>query len=207
MDFGIITASFKKGLDVLMANIVAYVIAFIIVAIGSCFIVTIGPLVYGFYYMVLKGARGETPEFKDVLYGFSSAGMFIRSWIGVLGMALPIIALVLVLVVINMLLVVVLKSVGAIIGVLLGLVGAILALVLMIFLYFTLFIYVMTPSENIVYALKESFRIGKANIIMTLLTVIIAGICGIIPFVGSALGSLFAVNMLKEFEPSLKDQS
>ena len=206
MDFDVITASLKKAYDGFMANAVAYIIGFIIGCLGSCLIVTAGPFTYGLYYMVLKGTRGETVEYKDVFYGFSG-GRFVRSWIGFIGLILPFLVVALAAFIISSLLTMVLKTAGVVLGLLVAIIAAIVCFILAIFLCYTLLIYVMTPSENIVFALKESFRIGKANIVMTLLTLIVSGVCGIIPIVGAIIGQLFFVYMLKEIEPSLKDQS
>ncbi|MCL2142163.1 MAG: hypothetical protein FWH46_04735 [Methanimicrococcus sp.] len=203
MDFDVISVSLKKAFDVFVANIVAYIVGFLICVVGSCFIVTIGPLFYGLYYMVLKGSRGETPDIKDIFCGFSSVSAFIRSWVGFLGFFLPLFVVYIIFFLLIMF------STALRLGFLSFLfmpVMFLIVFVLMIFLYFTLFIYVMTPSENIVFALKESFRISKSNLIMTILTIIIAGFCGIL-FVTMPIGLLFAASMLKEFEPSLKDQS
>ncbi len=50
-----------------------------IAVVGSILIVTIAPLVYGFTYMAVKGARGEMVEINDVFEGFKKDN-FIRSW-------------------------------------------------------------------------------------------------------------------------------
>jgi len=206
MDFNVITDNLKKAFDGFVANIVAYIVGALIVAIGSIFIITAAPLVYGLYTMVLKGTRGEKVEIKDVLYGFSSGSIFIRSWIGFLGlMAVPIciwIAYMVLIFVIGL----VSTTAAALIGMVLSLVLFIVMLVLFLFLYYTLFIYVMTPSENIIYAIKESIAIAKANLIMVLLTMLISGILGMFT-ITIPLGWLFAAYMLKEFKPDLKDNS
>ena len=206
MNFDVITVSLKKAADVLMANIVAYLVGAIIAGFGSLLLVTSAPFMYGLCYMVLKGTRGETVEINDVFYGFSG-GRFIRSWIGVLGTALPFIVISLVVGILFLLLTVVLKGVGAALGVLLLILAFILCFVLAIFVCYAFYIFVMTPSGKIVDALKESIRISKANLVMTIITLIVAGICGIIPFVGGVLGQIFFVYMFKEIEPSIRDQS
>jgi mannitol-specific phosphotransferase system IIBC component len=73
MNFDLITTNLKKGFDAFVANIAAYIIGFLIAVFGSILIVTIAPLFYGFYYMCVKGTRGDKIEIKDVFYGFSSS--------------------------------------------------------------------------------------------------------------------------------------
>jgi hypothetical protein len=207
MDFNIITENVKKAFDGFVANIVAYIIGALIVAIGSCLVITAAPLMYGLYTMVLKGTRGEKVEIKDVLYGFSSGSIFIRSWIGLIGLMVVPICIMIVYVIISIIIgLVAPTSIALMIMMVLYLLMIIVFLVIGLFLYYTLFIYVMTPSENIVYAIKESIAIAKANLIMVLLTMLISGILGIFT-ITIPLGWLFAAYMLKEFKPDLKDNS
>lgn len=213
MDFNVITSSLKKGVDAFVSNVVAYIVGFLIMIIGSILIVTIAPLFYGMYYMILKGTRGEKVEIKDIFYGFKSVSMFIRSWIGIIVYVLAIFIVAFVILFIGGL-------VGAATGsasitLLFSLIAMIAMLILEIFLYFTLYIYVMTPSENIVYAIKESAAIGKANILTVLITIIISGILafigglvfGILALVTGPIAMLFAAYVLKELKPELKDEA
>jgi len=207
MDFNVITDNLKKAFDGFVANIVAYIVGALIVAIGSIFIITAAPLVYGLYTMVLKGMRGEKVEIKDVLYGFSSGSIFIRSWIGLLGLMAAPICVMIVYVIISIIVgLITPASITFLIMMVLYLLMIIIFLVIGLFLYYSLFIYVMTPSENIIYAIKESIAIAKANLIMVLLTMIISGILGMFT-ITIPLGWLFAAYMLKEFKPDLKDNS
>jgi len=201
MNFDLITTAVKKAFDTFVENIIAYIIGILIVFVGSIFIVTIAPLLYGLYYMVIKGTRGEKVEIKDVFYGFSSLSVIIRAWIGLIGFIIvPAIVGFIIGFIIGILTHI--SSVFAILSILIPIVSIIMAL----FLYFTLYIYVMTPSENIIYAIKESISIGKANVIMVLLTMIIASICSIF-MITYPLGMLFAAYMLKELKPDIKDAS
>jgi hypothetical protein len=205
MNFDIISASLKKAFDVFVANIVAYIVGFLIMVIGSIFIVTFAPLMYGMYYMVLKGTRGEKPEIKDVFYALTSINMFIRSWIGVIVVVLPFVILGLLAGMIVAILTFISTSL-ILLAIPIQLIVMVICLVLAIFVYFSLYIYVMTPAENIVYAIKTSIGIGKANIIMVIITLILSALCGIL-IVTAPIGYLFAVYVLKELEPSIKDQS
>jgi hypothetical protein len=200
MDFDAITESVKKAFDAFMQNIVVYIVGFLIAIVLCIFIITIAPLIYGLYYMIIKGTRGEKVEIKDVFYGFSSLGIIIRSWIGVIVYGL-----------IYFIVSFIIGMISAIIpslavALLISLVSMLISLILTIFLYYTLYIYVMTPSENIIYAIKESVDIGKSNIIMVFLTIVISYILSIL-IITWPLGALFAVYMLKELKPEIKDES
>lgn len=72
---------FSETWQVFKENFVAYIIGTLIVVIGSIFIVTIAPLIYGLTYMAVKGVRGEKVEINDVFEGFNH---FISSWVLVL---------------------------------------------------------------------------------------------------------------------------
>jgi hypothetical protein len=206
MDFDIITESAKKAFDNFVQNIVAYIVGLLIACIGSMFIITSAPLFYGLYYMVLKGTRGEKVEIKDVFYGFSSGNIFIRSWIGFIGIAIAPIVLWVIVFIIIAILTLISPTLAVMLGMLLYLVLLVAMFVLAIFLYYAIYIYIMTPSENIVYAIKESISIGKANIIMMLLTIIIASVMSCL-WVTTPLGMVFAAYVLKELKPDLKDGS
>ena len=82
----------------------------------------------------------------------------------------------------------------------------IVCFILAIFLFFTLYIYVMRQSENIVYAIKESIAISKANIVMVILTIIVYMVLSCLG-ITQPLGEVFAVYMLKELKPDIKDES
>jgi len=205
MDFDLITTAVKKAFDTYVENIVVYIISALIAVFGSCFIITSAPLAYGLYSMILKGTRGEKAEIKDILYGFSSLDIFIRSWIGVLALAVIPICISIAFTILSMVLVAISSSLGFLVA-LLSLCMIIVIFALVIFLYYSLFIYVMTPSENIIYAIKESIAIAKENLIMVILTVIIAGILGMFT-ITIPLGWTFAAYMLKELKPDLKDNA
>ncbi len=62
-------------------NWVSYLIATGIVAFGSIFIITAPPLIFGLYYMAVKGLNGDDVEIADVFKGFD---YLISSWIFVI---------------------------------------------------------------------------------------------------------------------------
>ena len=206
LDIDLITAEVKKAFDTFVENIVAYIVGFLIVCIGMMFVVTIAPLAYGMYSMVLKGGRGEKVEIKDVFCGFSSVDIFIRSWIGLIGIAIVPGALAIICFVLIFVLALISPTLAMTLGMLLYFVLFICLFIIEIFLYYAYFIYIMTPSENIVYAIKESYEIGKSNLPMVVLTMIIASILSIFG-ITAPLGSLFALNMLKQLKPGIKDGS
>ena len=206
INMDLITAEVKKAFDTFVENIVVYIVGFIIALIGVFVFIFAGPAIYGMSYMILKGSRGEKVEIKDVFYGMSSVEMFIRSWIGLIGVAIVPVALCIGCVVIILILTLISPTMGLMLGMLLYLVLLVAMFVIGIFLYYALYIYVMTPSENIMYAIKESISISKSNTIMVILTMIIASILSIL-YVTAPLGSLFAVNMLKQLKPDIKDNS
>ncbi|MDV0446237.1 hypothetical protein MsAg5_00650 [Methanosarcinaceae archaeon Ag5] len=230
-DFKIIEESLKKAWQAFVDNIIAYIVAaiiFIIVAsvasqfitgvaliwavlslslsfaasaiyglvlaiIGIVGLIILPPVAYGLYYMSLKGLRGEKVDIKDIMYGLN-AKTIVRSWI-------------------YFIVLYAIMFVFAIISAILGFIpflGGLIALILMIivytFLFFSLYIYVMTPNENVVYALKEGVEIAKKNFLMTFVAMILSGILCIL-IVTIPLGLAFGGEILKKIVPTLKDDS
>ena len=186
----------KRATGIFIANIAAYLAGIVIAVLGSVLIVTVAPFIYGLYYMAIKGTRGEEVKIKDVFYGFSSTDMFTRTWVGFIGFGFV------------FFIVISLSLIGRLLdmAVLFSFLSLVVCFILLIFLYFTPYIYVMTPSKNIIYAIKESVRIGKTNIVMTILTILVAAIF-LIFLVTAPIGLVFAVYVLKGLEPSIKDSS
>ena len=228
MDFDVITNSLKKGFDVWKDNLVAYIVAMILIAIigavlfgiasvGGAFglvaaaaagsyagmglsfaamgvalllcLLIVGPLAYGLYFMAIKGTRGEKVKIGDVFYAFKSVSTYIRVLIFfiVYGLLMA------------------LFSIIPIIG----------SIIFMILFIYTAYIYIMTPSEGIIYALKESFNVAKDNIVMTIVAVLVYYVLifigsllfGIGLLVTAPIAWIFVAYVLKELKPGIKDES
>lgn len=231
MDFGLITNSLKKGFEVWKDNIVAYVVGLIIFAVillvingiggalgGASLITSIMagtftglgmaalvmivvlivdllvllPLLFGLVYMVVKGVRGQKVEITDLFYAFKSKSAYIRSLI--YGIVYAIIF--------------------GILGII-PIIGWLVALIVEIALIYAIYIYIMTPSENIVYAFKESFNVVKENLVETIVAFVVFFLLVFIGILLLGIGLLltlpvamaFVVILLKELKPSQKDES
>jgi len=228
MDFNVITESLKKGFNVWKENIVAYLVGYLIVviiagiisgvafslgafslitsilsgsvtgaglgfvslALGSLLLLlVVGPLGLGLFYMALKGTRGEKVEIKDIFYSFRSVSAYIRALIFLI--------------------------VYALLAVIFSIIPIIGNIIFLILFFYTIYIYLMTPSEGILYALKESFTIAKDNLVMTIVALIVYYV---LIFIGSLLfgigllitapiALLFVSYVVKELKPSTKDES
>ncbi|WNY24518.1 glycerophosphodiester phosphodiesterase [Methanolapillus millepedarum] len=199
---GLITTGLKKAWAAFIENVVALIVGLLITMIGSILIVTIAPLFYGFYYMCIKATRGEKVEIKDVFYGFKSLSVFIRSWIYFIIMIVIGIVLGIVMSLLN-----IIPYLGPIIGL-------ILSIILYVFLMFSIYIYIMKPNENVIYAIKESVNIAKDNFLMVLvvaiisyLLIVIGMLLIIVWLVTIPLAFAFDAYMLKELKPAIKDES
>lgn len=230
MDFDVITSGLKKGWEVWKSNIVAYVVGIILLAViavivgaivgllGGAALVTaietgstagmgmalagvlialiiavlvLMPLGFSLYYMAIKGARGEKVEIKDIFYSFRK-GVYVRMLIFAI----------------------VYTILFGILGII-PIIGGLIALIVEFFLFFAIYIYIMTPSENIVYAFKESFNIVKDNLLMVLVAFIVyivliavgAILLGIGLLVTMPIAMIFVTSVLKALKPELRDGS
>ena len=223
MDFDIITNNLKKGFDVWKENLVAYLVAMIIVTVamyvltygtltfgllalisgsaaglgmglgvlvigGLLLLLVLAPLEYGVFYMALKGTRGEKIEIGDLFYAFKSVSAYIRALI-------------------FMVVFVILCAIFSIIPFIGTLIFAVL-------FFYAGFIYIMTPSEGVVYALKESFNIAKDNLVITIVALlvfavllIIGGIVVIGTIITMPIAYIFLAYVLKELKPGIRDES
>ena len=202
MDFDVITNNLKKSFEVWMENIVAYLAAMILptvliyiiiivmmvvavipfltgtitgVAVGMLMLLfilavillltffVVFPLWFSIAYMAVKGARGEKVEIRDLLYAFKSVSVYIKSWVAIIVLA-------------------VIFTISSIIPI----IGPVICSIL--FTY-AVYIYIMVPSEGIVYALTESFNIAKDNLAITIVAIIVIIIL-------NSIGSLFVIGTI-----------
>ncbi|MDR0767518.1 MAG: hypothetical protein LBE57_03620 [Methanosarcinales archaeon] len=211
MDFDIITSSLKKGWEAFTGNAVAFIVGFLIALIGSILIVTIAPLFYGFYYMAVKASRGEKLAIKDVFYGFKSFGLFIRAWIYFIVVFL----LAIIIGIITSILTMVLTYIHVSLALVGMLISILLSIVFSLTIFYTMYIYIMTPSKNIIYALKEGFGVFKGNVLMTIVAYIVYYILTLIGMILLGIGLLitipiamvFTVSVLKALRPTIQDGS
>lgn len=206
MDFDLISNNLKKSLDVFMANIVAYIVGILIACIGSCLFITMPPLMYGLYYMGVKGSRGDKVEIKDVFAGFKSVSVFIRSWIFFI---IPLVIAIIFGVVIGIVIsfaATVSSGLAFAISLLCAILYIILAIVLVPVIFYSIYIYIMTPSENVIYAYKEGFGVFKKNILMTIVAIIITYLVSLL-FITTPIGIIFTAYVLKALKPDLKDNA
>ncbi|MFH1787807.1 MAG: hypothetical protein ABH834_00300 [Candidatus Altiarchaeota archaeon] len=68
----------KESFELYKKNFISLVIAGVIVAVGSVFIITAPPLLFGLHFMALKAIRHEQVEIKDVFRGFD---YLFKSWV------------------------------------------------------------------------------------------------------------------------------
>jgi len=199
MDFAIISAGLKNGWEAFKNNAVAYIVGLLIAFIGSILIVTIAPLMYGIYYMAVKGSRGEKVEIGDVLVGFKSVSAFIRSWIYWI--------VYLVIVILLSIITGILTSIASVLSV----IGTLLTLIWALVAFFSIYIYVMSPDKNALDAYKEGFNVLKDNLLMTLVAYIVYCILCFIGFLLLGIGILvtfpiaivFTATVLKALKPEL----
>lgn len=67
----------KQGFETFKNNVIAYMLGTLIAMLGSMLIVTAPPLIFGLYFMAVKGSQGHKVEVVDVFNGFN---YFIKSW-------------------------------------------------------------------------------------------------------------------------------
>lgn len=73
IDFG---SAFSRGWEIFSGNMVNLIVGFFLLILISITIILAPVMVAGFYFMLLKAARGETVEIGDVFHGFSAFGRY-----------------------------------------------------------------------------------------------------------------------------------
>lgn len=73
IDFG---KAFSRGWEIFSGNLINYIIGFFLAVLISITVILAPIMFAGFYYMLLKGARGESVEIGDVFHGFSDFGRY-----------------------------------------------------------------------------------------------------------------------------------
>ena len=147
----------REGFAVFKVSWLSFVLASIVVAVGSILIITAPPLVFGLYRMALNAQKGESVEVFDVLKGFN---YFVVSWV---------------------------LSIIAVIAIGIGLILLIIPGLALAILFIYAIPIAINENLGAIESLKKSFRTGKENlqftIILALVMWVISAIGGYIPFV------------------------
>ena len=159
------------------------------------------PLGFGLINMAIKGARGDKVEIKDIFYSFTSLKVYKRNVTFAFAIFIPFIVLAIISIIIPLI-----PIVGFVLMLFIPIAFIIIVILLPFLLIFSAHIYIMKPSENVMYAISENLNIVKANFVMVFVLILICGLVGSIPFVSPV--SLIAVTfILKELKPDLRDES
>jgi len=191
----LVKGSFKAFTD----NIMAYAVGILVTALGSFLIVTAPPLMFGLYYMGVKGARGEKVQIDDVFKGFS---YFVKSWtyfiiLGVI-ISLPFILGGVFLFLRN--------SALAMVGLGLMALGILWALVIGIMQIYAVPL-IVSKGIGVVEGLKGSVNLVRRNLVSTVMlfiAVIVVSLLGIIPVAGTIVAEALTLLMVCKTALELK---
>jgi uncharacterized membrane protein len=147
----------REGFAVFKVSWLSFILASVVVTIGSIFIITAPPLFFGLYHMSLKAQRGESVEVFDVLKGFN---YFVTSWV---------------------------LSIVAVIAIGIGLIFLIIPGLALAVLFTYAIPIALKEELGAIESLKKSFNIGKENLEFTIILALVMwgvnAIGGYIPFV------------------------
>ncbi len=133
----------SESFEAFKKNFVALIIGALIAVVGSVFIITFAPLMFGIFYMAAKAAKGEKTEISDVFKGFD---YFITSWLIIIICGI-------------------LVTVGLIFLILPG-------LIMMVLLQYSIAI-AITEKTGAIDSIKKSIDLAKANFMYSILFMII----------------------------------
>lgn len=133
--------------------------------IGSIFIITLAPLLYGYTYMAYKGTKGERVEIGDVFAGFSKDN-FIKSWTLTLITGISIVIIV--------------SIVTRIFG---GTIGSIVQMIASLPLVYAMILLVIR-NYGAIDAIKESLELAQKNPVETIILLVVTYV---LVFVGTIL--------------------
>ena len=85
IDFG---KAFSRGWEIFSGNMINYIIGFFLAVLISITVILAPIMFAGFYFMLIKGARGESVEIGDVFHGFSDFGRYFIGGLLYLGIML-----------------------------------------------------------------------------------------------------------------------
>lgn len=128
-----------EGFAVFKGSWLSFILASIVVAVGSILIITAPPLMFGLYHMALKAHRGESVEVFDVLKGFD---YFVTSWV---------------------------LSIVAVIAIGIGLILLVVPGLALAVLFIYAIPIALNEKLGAIESLKKSFNIGKENLQFTII--------------------------------------